>query len=342
MSSPANPQTSGTYTYNPVAKKIITRAYRILAVINEDEEPTNGMLQTGMDTLSSMMKEWMASGIHVWTNEEAILFTQQYQARYLLYSGSPDHCCDANSWGLGSLGSNAATGATSITLSGNYGAWPPILPAKGMNIGISLDNGTAFWTTISAAPAGLVVPLTTALPSSASAQEFSYWYDPANAIQRPLRVPAARRIDFNVGESGAGTGPIETPLTNMMSRKEYMDLPNKQSPGQITQAYYNPARDQGEMYAWNVPMNVNSGLRFTYYRPLQDFDSVDDTADLPQEWDNCLNWNLAFELGPAYSVPAVRWDRIVATAQKKLELVQGWDRESESIYFGRGYDSTRR
>ena len=54
--------------------------------------------------LNSMIKEWAASGIHIWTTQEAILFLQQDQYRYLLGTGtSPSpatHCCDAFSYNV--------------------------------------------------------------------------------------------------------------------------------------------------------------------------------------------------------------------------------------------------
>jgi hypothetical protein len=345
MSGPADLTTSGDYEYDAPGTDIIQRAYQIVGQINEDETPTAGMYKTAIDTLNAMVKELMATGIHVWTEEEAMLFVQQYQPRYQISIDSAEHVVAAELWQLGTLGPNAPAAATSVTLSGQVGYQVDPLrpvPTKDMAFGVSLDNGKAFWTTIKDVPSANVIDLTDALPSSASGGSFAYWYDVANRIQRPLRVPAARRIDFNVGSQGSSLGPIETPLTNMMSRKEYMDLPQKTAPGQITQCFYNPARDVGEMFVWNVPLNVSSGLRFTYYRPIQIFTSVDDLADLPIEWDNALKWNLAWELAPQYDVAAERYDRIGQRAVMKLELVMGWDREPQSIYFGRGYDQTRR
>lgn len=337
MSGPGNLVPSGTSSYNPTASKIITRAFRIMGVINDEEIPNASQFEDGLDTLQAMMKELEATGIHVWTEEEAILFLQQNQVRYLLGSppnnATPDHCADANAWILQQLGQSAGIGATSVVLNS----------AEGINLGdqfgVVLNTGAAFWTTVKAQPVGSVpvtVMLNAALPSPANAGNFAFDYK--TNIVRPLRVPFARRLQY---ATGAQLGGIITPLSPMMSRREYFDLPQPRNRGTVTQAYYNPARDQGQMYVWNAPTDANNGLRFTYYRPIQDFSSVDDTADLPQEWDNALKWNLARELGPGYSIPVERWDRIVQQAGIKLELVQGWDRESESVYFGRSSSQTR-
>src|ERR1700674_3280724 len=94
---------SGTSAFNPAVTNIIDMAYRKIGAIAEDETPTAGMYQTAAFAFNAMIKEWMANGIHVWTEEEAILFFQLGQNRYLLGGTGaggtgPDNCCDANSW----------------------------------------------------------------------------------------------------------------------------------------------------------------------------------------------------------------------------------------------------
>lgn len=334
MSGPGNPITSGSYVYSQVATEIITDAYRICGIINEDEDPTGGQMRTGMIALNSMIKELEATGIHVWTEEEGILFLQQGQSRYLLGGTAadpvPDHCCDAFSYTLAQVAVSAPQGANSVT----------VTTTVGMNVGdyfgIVLDPGMAFWTTVKTITGTIngtiTFPTGVTLPASASYQNFVFDY--TTNIVRPLRIPAARRIAYQ--------GLIETPLTKMMSRQEYMDQPNKFTPGLVTQAFYNPSREQGQLYVWNNPVNANTGMRFTWYRPIQDFLTTDDAPDVPQEWINCLDWNLALELCPRYSVAAQRWDRISAMAAAKLQLVEGWDREPQSVYFGLSYDQTSR
>ena len=331
MSGPGNIVPSGQYAMSPAATSVIRLAFRCMGTINEDEVPTQGMYQDGIDSLNALVTEWQATGIHIWTEAEGILFLQQNQTRYTISTTTTDHWADAYGYAASTLASTAVAGATSITVESPGLTTVPF--SVGQKIGIVLDTGAAFWTTIKSTPANNVVPLAAALPSQASAQSFCYAY--TSNIVRPLRMPAARRLAF--------AGMIETPLTDMLSRKAYMDLPNKNSPGLVTQAFYNPARDTGEIYVWNSPQDATNALRFTYYRPIQDFSNPDDQADLPAEWQNALKWNLAKELGPSYSVPLQRMTMLILPqAQTKLDLVMGWDREPQSVYFGRGYDQTRR
>lgn len=324
------PNVSSDPLLNPVTTELITVAFQILAVINEDETPTAGMYKMGIRTLNSMVKELEATGIHVWTEEEAILFLQPLQARYLLGGQStPDHACDANSYALSQVSDAVAQGATSIPLLDTTGF------DAGDQIGILMDSGYNFWTTVSAAPANGLVPITDPITGSASINNWSYAYE--TNLLRPLRVPFSRRLAFD--------GFILSPL-RMMSRQEYFNLPNPEAPGTPTQAYYNPARDQGEYFVWPVTnagsLQNSNAMRFTYYRPIFNFTSPNSTADLPSEWTNALEWNLAAELAPRYSVPQVRFDRVLAQAAVKLDLVRGWDREDQDIYFGMDMDETVR
>ena len=116
-----------------------------------------------------------------------------------------------------------------------------------------------------------------------------------------------------------------------------MNLPNKNNPGIVNSAFYNPARVQGEFFVWPSPVDANSAIRFTWYRPIESFATLDDAADLPDEWMNCLDYNLSAEVSPVYDVEAERYDRIVTRAKEKLDMVQGWDREPQSVYFGLSY-----
>jgi hypothetical protein len=136
-------------------------------------------------------------------------------------------------------------------------------------------------------------------------------------------------------------GLLETPM-NCFSRKEYMNLPNKTNSGTPTAFFYTPQLSSGELYVWPAPVNSTYGCRFTWYRPIEDFTTVANTSDFPQEWINALTWNLAVELAPDFSVPPARFQILKAQAMEKLELVQGWDREPENIYFTMGYDETQR
>lgn len=336
MSTPLIPTVGDTSNYNPVAVKVITRAFRIMGVINDQETPTAEMTREGLDALNSLLKELQAANYHVWTEEEAILFLQQYQIKYALGPApdgtpSPDHCADADSWELTTLELSAIAGATTVVVA------DPTDIAKGDYFGVVTNAGNAFWTTVKIDPAGSTITLTDALTGDANAGNFVFAY--TTNIVRPLRIPFCRRLQYATSDNAQGN--IITPLAPMMSRQAYFNLPQPKTSGLITQAYYNPARDQGQIYVWNSPSSAVFGLRFTWYRPLIVFTETVNVPDLPDEWGSALNWNLGRELLTDYSVPAERAQLIRTTAGEKLELVTAWDREPESVYFGRASGQTR-
>ena len=332
--------TSNTSAFNPSITQTITAMFRKLGVIAEDETPTAGQYNDALFAGNALIKEWMALGIHVWTEEEAILFFQAGQARYLLGGTGtggtgPDNCCDANSWVPMQVANPVSGGNTTVTVT-NTVAPNGVTVANGNYFGIVLDSGVAFWTTVNGAPAGNVITLTNAIPAGQTASPQNNAFAYATKIVRPLKVPRSRQIYYQ-GQNG----PRLTPMT-VLSRKEYMDLPNPLDPGISTQFFYSPQLVSGEYYAWPNPQNANFGARFTWYRPLMDLTTPANTADLPQEWTNGLMWNIAKEMAPEFDIPPPRWQMIVQMAAEKLDLIQSYDREPEPIYFSLNYDEAQR
>jgi hypothetical protein len=320
---------------------MISSMYRKIGAIAEDETPTAGMYNDALFAGNALIKEWQALGIHVWTEEEAILFFQAGQNRYLLGGTGtggtgPDNCCDANSWVPMQVANPVSGGNTTVTVTNTVAA-NGVAVASGDNFGIVLDSGVAFWTTVNGAPVNNVITLTTAIPAGQTASPQNNAFDYATKIVRPLRVPFARQIYYQGGQNG----PRLTPMT-VLSRKEYMNLPNPLDPGISTQFFYTPKLVSGEFYPWPNPQNANFGARLTWYRPLMDLTTPANTADLPQEWLNGLMWNIALEMGPEFDCPPPRWQMIQQMAASKVDLIQSYDRESEPIEFSMNYDTAER
>ncbi len=192
-----------------------------------------------------------------------------------------------------------------------------------MQIGIVLQSGVTQWTTVDGDPVADVITLADVLDEAVDSGAYAFAY--TTPINRPLKVPNVRLLTLN--------GLNETPMT-ILSRQEYMDLPNKDSPRVPTQWFYSPQRDTGLFYIWPVPNYSNWAVRFTWYRPLSDFLIPTNTSDFPQEWINPLTWRLSKEIAPSYGVPAETWNRIKEMADGYADLVISYDRESEPIQFG--------
>lgn len=306
-------------TWNPTLIQCVTRALIHVGAIGEDEDPTADDINQAINLMQNWIKEQQASGLHVWTQQEGVLFLQPGQYRYLLGTGSTDHACDAFEYAQTTLFTTAAAGASSVVVTSATGF------ASGDNIGIALDANTMFWTTVSGAPVGSTVTLATPLPSQASAGASVWDYAVAAQVARPLDIPKGRYLIWQ--------GLTEVPMRRL-SRQEYMDRPQKTNPGLPIEFCYLPGTSTGQLFVWNAPSTTTYAMRFTWYRSIGDWLVQGATADFPQEWASALEWNLANELTVGYETPPPRAQRIAQMAAQKLAIVQGYDREAEAIRFG--------
>lgn len=328
----ANLTTGGSYVFNQSASDLIAGALRLCGAIADEETPTSAMARNCLSALNAMVKGWQVSGIHVWCEEECVLFVQPNQPVYQLGSTSPDHACLWDNFIQNSLAVTAAIGASTVTLASAASI------NAGYSIGIMLDAGTTFWTTVSGAPAGNVVSLGATLPSQATSGAIVLVY--SVPLMRPLRVPQGRRYLLS--------STIETPLITM-SRLDYDYLPNKYNTGEVTQFFFDPQQGNqqytnplAKISLWPSPQNNANAIRFVAQRPIQDITTLATLPDFPQEWLAPLRWNLAVEMAPEFDVPADRFDRLKQKADEWFARVQAWDREPEPIYFGVAFEPAYR
>lgn len=143
---------------------------------------------------------------------------------------------------------------------------------------------------------------------------------------RPLEVIEARFYYTSGGN--------EIPMIQA-SRQEYFDLSLKTSTGVPTQYYYDPQRSLGVFYIWPVWKTTPAGsIKGTVKTVIEDFDSLANTVDFPQEWLRALKFNLAIELAPEYGKEPSR--TLISLAISSKMSVMDWDREKTGVYFTRG------
>lgn len=81
-----------------------------------------------------------------------------------------------------------------------------------------------------------------------------------------------------------------------MTRKQYLDLPNKANPGTPSGFYYDPQTPLGVLYLYPVMNDTTHTLVLDYQRPMTEMGSGTDSLEVPAEWHRALKWNLADEL----------------------------------------------
>jgi hypothetical protein len=272
--------------------------------------------------LNAMVKSLNATGLHIWTEEEATIFLQPSQVSYTIGGTTTDNA--TGSYTATTLFAGAGSGATSISVTSATGFGASFF------VGIVLATGSIFWTTQVGAASGTTITLAAGLTGSANANAAVYVYQ--TQIGRPLRVVGARR--YNIASA------IDTMMTPL-SRLDYRDMPNKTSTGVPTQYFYDPrggANTQGIISLWPAPSDATNAFKMTWWRPIQDFVSPANNPDLPDEWIDALIWNLAYKLWPEFPISQVLMAAIKEQAMISLENVAGWDREPESYLFG--FDAT--
>lgn len=309
--------TSGTAVFNQTRNQIIRRAARRVGALRGSGEIMSQAMELDFaGALNAMVKQWQAEdGLHVWTVTEGVLFPQVGQTRYALASGGADH---ATLTYTGTTTTAAASaGATSITVDSITSI------ADNDHLGIVLDDGTLFWTTVNGAPVGSTVAFDNALTGAVASGNRVYAY--TNKLVRPLRIVQARRY----GVSDEADADV-----SVIARLEYQLLPNKAQRGIINQVFYDPQLGTGYLHLYNTPSSVGDLLKFTHWRPIEDFNASGDNPDLPPEWINTLAHNLAVEMAPEYSVPPQQFQTLKITADESKAAMKGWDREAESVQFG--------
>ena len=317
--------TSGVDVYNETQSQIIYASARKLGFISFEETPSAAAYTAFSNQLNVLIKSLDATGLHLWTEEEATLFLQPGQFSYTLGGTTTDNCA-WTTYNQTALTTNAAQGATSIVVNSATGF------AANYYVGVVLNSGAIAWSKESGAPSGTTITLTIPLPALPLLPIM--WFVYQMQVVRPLRVVSGRRFAFN--------GQIDTQMIQM-SRIDYRNQPNKSNLGVLTQFFYDPrggSNTQGVMWIWPAPSSVNNAFKFTWWRQIQDFAAPGNNPDLPQEWLDFLIWGLAEKMFSEAKAPASILPYIQQQASSAFETVSGFDRESESYLFGVDTDQT--
>lgn len=301
---------SGSYNFSLTRDNIIKRAFQIINVFDLGSTIPTNETDFAADILNMMIKHWEAEGINIWKRRQAILFTINDDSDYSLGS-TGTHC--TNSYANTTLASDAASGASTLTVSSITGF------SASDNIGIELDDGTRQWTTISGAPSGTTITLATTLTSAAASGNTVVAY--TDKINRPLRILRATTFDLNTNN--------EVSLSKV-GYDQYFNISQKTSEGSPNQFYYDKTLDNGTLYVYPRPNNVDQIIKFTYHDAIQDFDSSSNDPDFPSEWLYALTFNLAAELAYSYG-KFIELDKIVLKAHELKESVKWFDSDEESL-----------
>jgi hypothetical protein len=262
---------------------IITRAMKDIGAIAAGEVPTADEAQDGLDMLNDMIAQWSNENMMVFYRSEIIFQTTQNQVQYT----------------IGPSGQMGATFTGSIA--GNVLTVPANgVTAGGINIGMTLSGtGITAGTRIVAFQTGAGGNVNeggtyTVSPSQTTASTTITAY-----YERPLTIESGFvRVATMQGGSNIAGGYLDYPLT-VFSLEEYESIGIKQLNGPWAKGiYYQPSELLGTIYVYPNPSQGELHL-FTQ-TIFREFQSLNDTIQLPQGYNMALRWCLAERLLPMF------------------------------------------
>lgn len=308
--------TSGSSDFNVTRNQIIYGAGRKVNAVATGGTMSTENIDAFNQALNAMVKHWQGQGLHVWTTAEATLFPQVDQVKYGLSISGTDHV--TQTFYETAITTDEADGQTVLSVDSTANM------TVADNIGVVVDDGTLHWSTI-ASKTSSTVTINAALDDSAASGNAVFTY--TSKIVRPLKIVDARRYNID----GATDTPIE-----MVANRDYHAIPQKADTGTITQAFYDRQLSTGYLYLWQPPSAITDLVKFTWHRPIEDFDAAGNNPDLPQEWIQAIIFNLAAMMIPEFPVTPQNARLIVGYAEQLLEDMKGYDREEGSIFFQPG------
>lgn len=143
---------------------------------------------------------------------------------------------------------------------------------------------------------------------------------------------------FRVTDVRSRINSQDLPL-QQLSRSDYYNLPNKSSQGTPVNWYFDPLRSVKTLYVWPTAsaalVATGATLRYTYVKIIDDVDTLDNEADVPQEWLEALTYTLSDRLCFTYgATPVPPTQRGFGTMGEQLvAAISVSDQESVSVYF---------
>ncbi len=311
--------TSGSVNFNQTRNELIQDSLALIGVYGVGRTISDEDMNFCSNMLNKMVKAWQAKGIHLWSKEEGILFVADNTASYSLGSAATDARATLSSDAvITELNGAHSASATTLTVDSTSGMTAADI------IGIVLDDDSVTWTTIVSVDSSTGLTITAGLDSASADNSNVYTF--TSRINRPLRVHGVRRVTGI--DSSSTTTKSEIPLQEL-SHEEYFNLPTKSHNGLSSHFYYTPDINNGTLYLWPRPNDPEMRFEFTFERMLEDFDGATDNADFPTEWLECITYQLAYRLAPAFGKDK---NMVQPEASAMLTDMLDWDSETNSLY----------
>lgn len=286
--------------------EIIQEAAGLIQVGVDGEQFAAEYYARSVNVVNRCILEMQAQGLHLSSYKVGYLFLQPNQYKYVI---EDEHA--TNEYWDRQLSDDYTTGDTVLDISDDDDL------EVDDTIGITLDDGSIQWTTVSSIDTGTPsVTIADALTGDAS--EDNYIFNYRTALRQISRIQQMWRRDNYVNDV-----PI-----SMISQQEYDVLPFKTtSPGLPSQAYYYRGIPKGTLYLWTIPVNSTYIIGFWYESKLGQMKNPTDVMDLDQFYYPAFTYLIALRMCDTFSVSAQMKQSIKETAAELMMQALNYDDE---------------
>jgi len=313
--------TSGSYDYAVTASDVLTEALENIGVLGNGETIDSNDQTSCLRTLNLMVKQWsgnfdFAPGLKMFSRRTGYIFLQKSQS---VYSIGPSG--DNATLSYVSTTMRVAGIATATTLE--------ITSSTGMTaadyIGIELNSGSIYWTTISSVTDGdtIVIPAS-GLSGAVAAGNRIFAY--TTKLIRPLYFESMLVRDTDGNDSHIGD----------MTRGEYEANGYKATTGTPSKYAYENSLTNGTLYIDVTPSDVTNVMRGVFMAPAEDYDLVTNNVAFPQEWFLPVAQGLSKLIAPKFGK---EWTQLMqSNLDQSMAIARTSYAETVDIYFQPGID----
>lgn len=310
--------TSASVDFSVNRDEIIAAAFQLNRAVGADETLGAWHIDRGAFFLNLLVKQWQGradfgSNLKEFARKTAYLFLQQGQS---VYSVGPSGDNWTGSYSTTTLAASKIASATAVTLTAAVGA-------NADNVGIVLADGSIGWTTISSGggTTSLTLPANTLGAASSGARVFTY----TSKARRPLQLLTGVLRDTN-------TKDVQVAVNR--TRQAYEALPDKTADSTPSWLAYEATLTNGTIYLNCEPADVTKVVRVVFLGAPEDFDTLTDTPDYPQEWYKPLVGQLSIDTAPIFGVPVTAEMKLYR--DEGLAIAQNTSPETSDVFFEPG------
>lgn len=304
---------SNSFDFSLTAGEVFKEALENVGAIGVGDELDSQHVGSLTRAFNIQLKSKQVRALNLWTWKDAVLFLAPGETSYRL-GASGDHATE--SYVQTTLAADAALGASTLTLTATAGM------TNGDSIGIVLDDGTLFWTTISAVGG---TDIAVALTSAASSGNVVFSY--TSKIERPLSIKDVRLLHIDETERPCNVIPVS----------EYNGYPNKNVSSEIVSVAHEPLMDNTLLRVWPANTLATDVLKFSYKKPVDDIDNIEHNIYAPVDCYDAIVADFTARVAGRFGASIAEQQNLERKAEKAFAEVHDFEDDTSISFAPGGY-----